>query len=188
MWGLICYKTQLLDFIITKIFFWFEAFSDLGNCGVCHPQMAVLFVLLFNPMTVTYQWVYFCRARIKYIQIFICHYYHHSFVVCAFLCVYWISKDMTHGRQQPTTIFSPEIPRMHCIPCNFPTKLLWTGNFVTNYYIKEDFDPDVICCSQDINMMMKSTSAHPPLDKMAAILPDDVFKCIFLNAHCRISI
>ena len=29
---------------------------------------------------------------------------------------------------------------------------------------------------------------HLPLDKMAAILADDIFKCIFLNKNVRISI
>ena len=32
------------------------------------------------------------------------------------------------------------------------------------------------------------TLTHPPLDKMAAILADDIFKCIFLSENDRISI
>ena len=33
-----------------------------------------------------------------------------------------------------------------------------------------------------------SSLTHLPLDKMAAILADDIFKCIFLNANDRIPI
>ena len=35
---------------------------------------------------------------------------------------------------------------------------------------------------------MQGTLTHIPLDKMAAILADDIFKCIFLNENDRIPI
>ena len=35
---------------------------------------------------------------------------------------------------------------------------------------------------------MQGTLTHIPLDKMAAILADNIFKCIFLNENDRITI
>ena len=40
----------------------------------------------------------------------------------------------------------------------------------------------------DVDFKMINCLTHLPLDKMAAILADDIFKCIFLNENDRISI
>ena len=60
---------------------------------------------------------------------------------------------------------------------------------ILNYNISE-------CRSPTVNVFYRRTYAslgfseltHLPLDKMAAVLADDIFKCIFVNGNDRIPI
>ena len=60
-------------------------------------------------------------------------------------------------------------------------------NSINNFLLLQVTD-DFSLSSQAHTTHYYLTHPPPPLDKMAAILADDIFKCIFLNGKIRIPI